>query len=66
MAAVLQKMMSGGPSTSSGTGGDGTGESDPHPEPLPEREREAAWDAFYEWAAAQCWGPACETSGAEQ
>jgi hypothetical protein len=27
---------------------------------------EAAWETFYEWASAQCWGPACETSGAEQ
>jgi hypothetical protein len=25
-----------------------------------------AWEAFYEWAAGQCWGPACEATGAEQ
>ncbi|RIK62396.1 MAG: hypothetical protein DCC65_17520 [Planctomycetota bacterium] len=27
---------------------------------------EAAWEAFYQWSAAQCWGNDCETTGAEQ
>jgi len=27
---------------------------------------EAAWESFYDWAATQCWGSACEASGAEQ
>ncbi|HKQ48944.1 MAG TPA: hypothetical protein VJZ71_12810 [Phycisphaerae bacterium] len=31
-----------------------------------EFDEEAAWEAFYDWAATQCWGPTCETSGAEQ
>jgi hypothetical protein len=31
-----------------------------------EWDEAVAWKAYYEWAAAQCWGPVCETSGAEQ
>ena len=27
---------------------------------------DAAWEEFYEWAAAQCWGPDCLTTGSEQ
>lgn len=27
---------------------------------------EEAWEAFYDWSAEQYWGPACETTGAEQ
>ncbi len=26
-----------------------------------EWDEAAAWEAFYEWSAGQCWGPSCET-----
>ena len=29
-------------------------------------DEEAAWEAFFEWSDAQCWGTNCETTGAEQ
>jgi len=35
----------------------------PHPSPSQGEGEEAAWEAYYEWAAAQCWGPACEGPG---
>ncbi|RIK68032.1 MAG: hypothetical protein DCC65_04165 [Planctomycetota bacterium] len=31
-----------------------------------EFDEEAAWEAFFEWSMAQCWGGDCETTGAEQ
>lgn len=31
-----------------------------------EWSEEAAWEAFYDWAIAQCWGPNCETGMDEQ
>ncbi len=31
-----------------------------------EWSEEAAWEAFYEWSIAQCWGPGCEAGMDEQ
>ncbi len=41
-----ENLMGGGSSMMSGGGGWDEG---------------AAWEAFYEWSAGQCWGPSCET-----
>lgn len=30
-----------------------------------EFNEEAAWEAFFEWSMAQCWGGDCETTGAD-
>ncbi|MBE7506288.1 MAG: hypothetical protein HS101_08395 [Planctomycetia bacterium] len=50
-------MGGGGESMMSSMSGEGdTGET-----PMPPDE-EAAWEAFYEWSIAQCWGPNCESS----
>jgi len=66
-----ESLMGGGESMmSSGDDGDtgetpvppdgGGGEGDTGETPMPPHE-EAAWEAFYDWSIAQCWGPNCET-----
>lgn len=51
-------MMGGGGESMMSGGGEGGEES--------EGSQAEAWEAFYEWSAEQCWGPACESTGAEQ
>ncbi|RIK62030.1 MAG: hypothetical protein DCC65_18005 [Planctomycetota bacterium] len=59
-------MGGGGESSMMSEGGESEGgESSTGETPMPPEE-EAAWEAFYQWSAAQCWGPGCETTGAEQ
>ncbi|RIK63289.1 MAG: hypothetical protein DCC65_16340 [Planctomycetota bacterium] len=54
-----ESMMGGGEGLEEG--GDTTGETQMSP-----GDEEAAWEAFFEWSMAQCWGGDCETTGAEQ
>ncbi len=34
--------------------------------PLSEEEQAAAWEAYFDWAAQQDWGPDSERTGSEQ
>ena len=53
----------GGESMMSSMGG---GEGGSNESSSSEWSEEAAWEAYYDWAIAQCWGPGCESGMDEQ
>jgi hypothetical protein len=61
--------MMGGGDTDGPPGNTGwTADGSPSPQPSPSEGEgaEAAWEAFYEWSAAQCWGIDCLLTPREQ